>query len=251
MNKHYFTLLLFCILQINLVTTSAQLYWSESFGSYTDGQNIDALNGWNYQDPTQNGYQTKTAIPLTYGDLVSDGTYFTGGSSYITAGVAIPVTGAFQDAYASDGNTLVAGYKTGGKNELWYSMLIRSDQVYDAQFGFHEKWPWYLNGSKLQVSRDNTGLWSIVVDDKAYSSGVTVARGVTALVVCKINFATDGTTLTLFVNPTLGTTPTGGVSAKSAAVQNINAIGYYLGGSPGNYRISPAAAACCLPPRWW
>ena len=244
MKKFYFSFLLICIFQINLVTTSAQLYWSETFGAntsnYTDGQNIAGVNKWDYQDAANTGYKAKIGTPLTYGNLLTDATYFIGGGSWQPVGVGISVAyqSPFFNAYNSDANWEQAGYKAGGSNEFWYSMLVRADQANDFSMGFHSNnIRWYINDSKMLVNRSNSGEWSIQMDGVTTTSGVTVGTGITVLLVCKINFEVDGTRLTLFVNPTPGTTPTGGVTGKTLTPKFFKSIAYYLSNDPNKFSI--------------
>ena len=97
MKKVYFSFLLISILQINLTTTSAQLYWSESFGSYAVGQNVMSLPGWAGWD-----YLVNASAPLTYGNLLSDDNYISNGNKWAyTGGNLIPGdrTAPFYSAY--------------------------------------------------------------------------------------------------------------------------------------------------------
>jgi len=244
MKKFYFSFLLLCIFQNNFITISAQLYWSESFGSYAVGQNIHSSNGWNYQNSSvdNTGYKTQLANPLTYGkNLQSDAAYFTGGYAYTNVGVAVPVlNNAFSLAYYADvqpqSNTNVAGYKANGSNEFWYSMLVRADQNGSFECGFHSmNTTWMMQDFK--VKSDN-GLWSLSIDGVLTSSGITTVKGKTALIVCKLNFEIDGTRLSLYVNPILGVTPTtANATGKSAVPQYFNSIAFYLGNGPANISI--------------
>lgn len=244
MNKHYFSLLLICILQINSFTARAQLYWSESFGSYTNGQNINGLHGWDYQNAAENSFQTKTASPLSYLDLLTDvsGTYFTGGGKWLGVGVKIPVTEgtAFGVAYRADvppGNSPdVAGYKaTGSTNEFWFSALVRADQRKAFGISFHnDNSGWYGNDSKLQINRDwNVGNWSINVDGTTTNTSINSAVGITALVVCKINFEVDGTRLSVYLNPTFGKAPVNAdATGKTATPQYFRGISFWMDSDP-------------------
>jgi len=249
MKKITTSLLLIFILQFNVFTIKAQLYWSETFSEYAVGQNIaksvisgPGLTGtWSFQNDAaaNTGYIIKNNTPMVFGSLLNDVNYFSGGYAYTGVGINFQVSGNnFATAYKCDAASDVAGYKSGGSNEFWFSMILRSDLGVSASIGFSSSaTAWILGSTPMQARQNDNGSWDLMVDGTAYPTGITVAKGVISLLVCKFNFESNGTRLTMFVNPTLGTLPTGGVTAKTAVPQNFRSIPIYLSSGPNSVSI--------------
>ena len=250
MKKYYFFLLLFCILQINLVTTKAQLYWSESFSEYGVGQSIagSAVNGpglsgtWSFQGST--GAIIKNTATLTSSGLWSDPNYISNGSlGYSSLGVGFQpmTTSSFYNDYKSDATAGMVGYKATStkNNEFWYSLLVRADLSTGYQLiGFTQ----ITNGFNPAYNLGNffikcsAGTWTLnecngasTILSSATYPGFTSAVGATTLVVIKVNYASTGTTYTLYLNPTPGTTPSGGTALTTTTAQKFTGLTFYGG----------------------
>jgi Fibronectin type III domain len=283
MKKIIFSLSLFCILQINLVTTKAQLYWSESFGEYATNQNIAGatVNGaglsgvWSYQGSTATpGATIKNTSTLASSGLFTDPNYLSNGNlGYSNFGVGFTMTtaSAFYNAYKADGSTGLVGYKAGGNNEFWYSVLVRADLGTAAQTigftqiinGFNPAW----NLGNFFLKRATDGTWTLnewngstTLSSLTYPS-FTSAVGATTLVVIKVNYASSATTYTVYLNPTPGThpAPTDGLALTTSTAQKFTGLTFYGGNAAslsidemrigGTYAdVTPADAPDTTPP---
>ena len=213
----------------------AQLYWSESFGSYTDGQIINGINRWDLQNATA-GYAPTSVNPLTYGNLKTDARYIIGGGGWTAAGVTVPMTYPSQyfDDFNGDGQWLTCGYKTGGSNELWFSMLVRPDVNADFQIWLnssHIPWQSQKPGNLFIIRKG--GKWGLTLDGPdtapATVSSIDATVGTTYLLTAKVNFTASNTTISLYVNPTIGTTPTvPTATATSTSPLLFYSIGMFL-----------------------
>ncbi len=240
MKKNY-AFLLICFLQISLFTTNAQCYWSDTFASYEVDAAITGMNNWLAQN-SATGFKVQSTSPLTYGNLLTDQKYLIGGSNWTKIMVSIPVTSGSElyTAYNADAKTGNMGYKAGGSNELWFSALVRADGFDNFQLSFASTGNiWYNADNALNVTRmAGTKLWGLKIDGTDTPSTITSSIGDVILVVCKLNFESDGTRLSLYLNPTVGTTPTTpAVTGKTAAVTYFKYVGLSLGNGSNMYSI--------------
>jgi len=220
-------------------TLNAQLYWSESFGNYTDGQIISGTNRWDMQNATA-GYAPASTSPLTYGSLQSNAEYFTGGGGWTGAGVVVPMTYPSQyfDDFNGDGQWLTCGYKTGGSNELWFSVLVRPDVNADFQIWLNSSHiAWETKSGNLNIIR-SAGKWGLGINGTNTLSSIDATVGSTYLIAAKVNFASSNTTITLYVNPTLGVTPaTAAATSSSTSPLLFYSIGMYLNSNANSVSI--------------
>jgi chitodextrinase len=218
---------------------NAQLYWSESFGNYSDGQIISGTNRWDMQNATA-GYAPASTSPLTYGSLQSNAEYFKGGGGWTGAGVVVPMTYPSQyfDDFNGDGQWLTCGYKTGGSNELWFSMLVRPDVNGDFQIWLNSSHiAWETKSGNLNIIR-SAGKWGLGINGTNTLSSIDATVGSTYLIAAKVNFASSNTTITLYVNPTLGVTPaTAAATASSTSPLLFYSIGMYLNSNANSVSI--------------
>ncbi len=238
MKNNVFRLLLFFVFQACVCNINSQLYWHESFNSYEVGKTLQSEKTWLYQDVLTNTIQIVQNIhPLTKDNLVTDKNYFIGGCAYKSVGVSVPVVQGtdYYKAYNADGQSGVVGYKLNGSNELWYSMLVRADGNGVFAVSFHDSPFFWSVTDVMTVKRSEMGEWGILingVDMPAKTPSdeiVSSCMGEAMLVVCKLNFESDGTRLSLFMNPTLGVTPTTpNVTGKTTAPARFKALGLKL-----------------------
>ena len=232
----------------SIQSIKAQLLWSESFTGYTQGQNLNTVNGWDYQDVSNTGYKAmQTGTAVTYSHLISSPGYFVGGGGWTSAGIKLPVTsGTMIDTYWADGEWQMMGYKAAStvNNTIWISFLVRPDTNTDGfKIGFmSQNIAWYINDSFIEV-KNSGSVWSLSVDKGAttISTGVASTLGQTYLMVVKLTFGAASTAVSLYVNPTLdvnNTIPsTPSASGVTAAKTTFKAIPMYLSGDANKYSV--------------
>lgn len=231
-------------MQINVETASAQLYLYESFGSYSVNKVLNGVNGWLYNSGSDVTHRVQNTTPLTYPNLVTDANYFIGGYAYL--GVGLGLNSAFFQAYRSAAGQNYASYKAGGTNEFWFSFLSRQDVANNRQlvvaFGGNASYTSdRLNFSHTNNSANGSGIttthgeWQTTGNTGTpfvptiVRSNVFTDLGAVTLTVCKVNLLSNGTnTLSLYVNPTVGITPTTPVAVSTSDAQNISVIAFYL-----------------------
>jgi uncharacterized protein YjdB len=231
--------LLICLTMMLLMVSSAfgQLYWSEPF-NYPVNQAFDTQNGWTFQNPGA-GYIAASSTPLVYSGIKSSPTYFTGGGAWTSVGVGLPLNSGtvLYNAYNADGQSGIMGYKAGGSNVFWFSMIARVDKDAGFDIYFHDNKIAWLPSDKLCISR-NSGKWAIKTSGTYYSSGVTATVGTVYFLVAKVTFESDKTDISLFVNPDLSIEPTNAlVSGSTTASLNICSIGAYLSSNSSTISI--------------
>lgn len=238
----FFSFSLLCVL---LTSASAQLYWSDSFGSYASGTPLHNKGRWVIQNEPLTGYMVQSASPLIYTNLLSDANYATGGNSFFAAGVSFPIEegSSLYTNHVSDLDPTKVGYKTGSSNVLWYSMLVRADGIDNFVASFHGRggqFAWWNDTWNLGIIR---GAWShewgiIINNDERIFSSSTSENGAVALIVLKFQFETDGVVINLYVNPTPGTEPaTPAVSGKTTSITGFTSVQQYIGFNENAYSI--------------
>jgi len=244
MKKTYYSLFLVFIFGVCFSSVKAQVYWYESFGSYNSGTPLDGQGNWIIQNNPTAGFMVQSASPLTMGALLTDNNYMTGGFNWDAAGVNIPIPdgSAFKTNHLCDLYPTVIGYKAGSTNELWFSMLVRADGEDNFVGAFHGgggPTPWWNNTWDLAIMRKAwSHQWGVVVGGNQLFSSTTSDVGTTALVVAKIEFQTDGTIISLFINPILGTPPSSpDITAKSTTSFGFNAMQFYPGFNANAYSM--------------
>lgn len=243
--KTLFSFLSFNLFALLFSTASAQLYWSDSFGSYASGTPLHNKGRWVVQNEPLTGYMVQSSAPLTYTNLLSDANYATGGNSFFAAGVSFPIEegSPLYTNHVSDLDPTKVGFKTGSSNVLWYSMLVRADGIDNFVASFHGRggqFSWWNDTWNLGIIR---GAWShewgiIINNDQRIFSSSTSENGATALIVLKFQFEADGIVINLYVNPTPGTEPaTPAVSGKTTSITGFTSVQQYIGFNENAYSI--------------
>ncbi len=209
-----------------LHTTGVPLGWSE--------------HGW----VVQNNYMTLPGYALTEvnlprygnhregGELLVQGMRATGGAGSRNAGRAFDVNGAFASFRNND--------RIGVANTtLWASWLIRADSA-----GAHSRVAfsapgitWNPDGRQITVFQ-NGGTWHLqLAGGDAINTGISIEPGVPYLMVVRIDFATSGSEVSLYINPEqLGGQPPASpsVSATANSLLGFSRLHWYPGSGTGN-----------------
>lgn len=243
--KKFYVLLTFNLCLILFSAANAQLYWNDSFGSYTSGSPLNGNGRWAVQESPTTGYMIQSASPLVYNNLMSDPNYAIGGNNYWSSGVSFPLEegSALYTNHVSDANASLIGYKAGSSNVLWFSQLVRVDNNDYLITDFHGRggsFAWWVDQWNLGIMRHaSTHQWGIIInnDDRQFSN-ITTEVGEVTLIVAKFLFETDGITISLYVNPTPGVEPTSpAISGKSTVISGFCSVQQYLGFATDKYSL--------------
>jgi len=241
--KTFYSNLIVVFLVLFSTTASGQLYWSDSFGSYASGDPLNGSGTWHVQESPTVGYLIQSATPLTYPSLQSNTNYAIGGYNYWASGVTLPLTegSPLVTNHISDADPGLIGYKSGSSNVLWFSELVRADANDYCIIDFHSRggeFAWWVDTWQLGIMRNaGSHAWGIIINnDERQFSSVTTEVGEVTLVVAKLEFATDGITISLYINPTPGVEPTTpAISGKTTLVSGIVGIQHYMGFNANEY----------------
>lgn len=184
------------------------------------------------------GYEIADSNPLLYTGLEQEGNYASGGRNFLFAARKLDVDpmGPFY-RYVSNGKIGKAG------ETLWLSALVRKDQNNNEEghFGI-QSWPRLLSIGYFGGDSNDGGerYWSLRVGDSDYElSDVPVEVGESTLLVAKIAFGLEQSTVSLYIDPQLGEEPP--ATADLAAVTEL-ALAFsepvlYLGATQGQFSI--------------
>lgn len=213
---------------------------------------LSGSTGWQSPWEVQNNNTTLPGFQiinnsLSYNTLQTAGNAASGGRDYLTAGRRINTssTGPFS-AYVTNGSD---GIGTARGQTLWISFILRKEQNNDTPVfsDFHNSnIGWCYNcafhhiaagyfGSPSNISGQRR--WTLRLNDEYYDTGIQLQSGQNYLMVMQINFQENGTTVSLYVNPTeLGATgpPAPTISGFTSSLNMIRSAAIYLGNSSGN-----------------
>lgn len=173
---------------------------------------------WQVENTNSPGYAVEGQASLTFSQLGTTGRYMTGGNTYQTCGRSLDTVVSFlpwkrtsDSMIGKDGST------------LWFSYLARplktnasmKFSLDDGGTVFHD------NNGPLRIQQSG-GVWRLALMNNTIlaPSTVAVVANSTYFIVARLDFgATD--TVTLYVNPALGSNPPVSASA-SATTTNAN-----------------------------
>ncbi|MEI7677481.1 MAG: T9SS type A sorting domain-containing protein, partial [Bacteroidales bacterium] len=97
--------------------------------------------------------------------------------------------------------------------------------------------PWQTISGNLNIIRSG-GKWGLSVDGSNTMSTIDATVGTTYLITAKVNFTPSNTTIALYVNPTIGTTPSNPtITATSISPLLFYSIGMYLNSNTSSVSI--------------
>jgi hypothetical protein len=173
------------------------------------------------------GFNIGSGTPLTLSGFTTVGNYAVGGLQFLTAGRHFNTdpNGTFAD-YLSNGLIGKSG------QTLWFSALARKDGSSRDDFSLvlhGGSTPTWVSVPGIEVGyyggnseTNGTRYWSMRLDGTAYKTSVPIQQGQAALLVVKIVFGASSSTVSLYVNPASGATP----SSADAQATTTNPIAF-------------------------
>ncbi|NJM93436.1 MAG: hypothetical protein HC842_01155 [Cytophagales bacterium] len=179
------------LLFFSIHQAQGQAFWHETFSAGTVGDSLHNYpsaqikgsrrvgNTWGVQS-SKPGYKILNTTPLIYGLLKSTPEYVVGGDSYVNSFVEFNTgtDGSFAtngDSYRSDAQWDWIGYRNGGSNVLWFSILLRNDKTNNGDFKVGFGYWQYKFG--IGGPSNAGGKWSLRVNDVVYPTATDVVAG--------------------------------------------------------------------------
>ena len=198
--------------------------------------------GWNLQSETENtinDFAVSTTSPVTIQNLKQTGNYMILGQGYSGCGRGLDITvnGAFKE-YISNGKIGKAG------TTLWFSIIIRpQNNNKDCSLSFSDESIYWLNNTnnshKVNFGSFGGNYWCFSFDNNnsvKYESSIPVINNTAAFLVAKIEFGSTNK-VSLYVNPTPGTLPTG-TPVEATTTNSINFQAIAMNFSNGSNKMA-------------